>query len=208
MLNASVSVASVIDFEDFDHGDLITSVTSSDGLLTATVSAVGGANEARIFDTDQTNTADPDLEADFQNTDGGPTIAPGNAIIIQEAASQASAIPDDNRSGGVITIEFSQVVNLLGFTVLDDADITIRTDKGHFFRHSVDVDRGFAILDLVGEGITQIQRLEFDFNGASGAFDNLIVTEHVTSVPVPLGGPMLLAGLAMAGFVLRRKTTG
>ncbi|MEO0818765.1 MAG: VPLPA-CTERM sorting domain-containing protein, partial [Pseudomonadota bacterium] len=193
--------------EGFAHGDLITGVSSDDGLFTATISAVGGANEARIFDTNQSNTADPDLEANFQNFAGGPTLAPGNAIIVQETVGVASAIPDDNGKGGVITMTFSKVINLLGFTILDDADITIRTDMGHVFNHSVSVDHGFAILDLTGEGITQVQQLEFDFNGASGAFDNLIIEEYVppSHVPLPMGGSLLAGALIALGYARRRS---
>lgn len=205
---AHASTVSVIDFENAGaHGATVTSVSSSDGVVSASVSATGGAGEARIFDTRLSGTADPDLEAPFLNdVDSSILGNPGNVLIVQEAAFQASDVADDNRSGGKITLEFFNVVDFLSFTILDDAEITITADTGAQATREVESDSEFRAFEF-GDLFAGVSTLTFDFNGQSGAFDDLAFTT-VAPVPVPAALPMLLAGLGGLAYLGRRRKNG
>lgn len=210
--------ASVFDFEDFTNGATVASVTSSDGLISASVSAfdrVPGRNPlfqagtARAFDTAETNTADPDLEIDFLNDDTGvadTNFRPGNVLIIQNPRTAPTL--DDNQSGGTITFDFTTgPVGFTGFTIVDDADISVTATLlgGGLFNvgsFSVDRDRGFDVFSF-GE-VADVTSLTFDFGTASGAIDGLTFTSP-TPVPVPAALPLLLAGLGGLGAVARRR---
>ncbi len=204
LAGATGAQAAVLDFEGLSNGALVDGFSFMDNgiTVTATLSVIGGANEARIFDTDLTGTADPDLEAPFL---GGGALRPGNVLIIQEEAGVASAIPDDNADGGVITFTFDRAVNFLGLSVLDDATLTISSDgSGLTRRPSITRDgagRNFAFRDDIFGDLT---RLTIDFNGASGAIDNLSFAA-VPAVPLPAALPMLLAGLGGLAWLGRRR---
>lgn len=210
--------ASVFDFEDFTNGATVSTVTSDDSLITAAVSVVDRdpnrnpvfqAGIARAFDTAATNTADPDLEIDFLNDGTGiadPTFRPGNVLIIQNPTTAPTL--DDNRFGGSITFDFtSGPVGFTGFTVVDDASITVTatlfggvmTNLGNF---SVGLDRGFEVFSFAE--IAGVTSLKFDFGTASGAIDGLTFATP-TAVPVPAALPLLLAGLGGLGFAARRR---
>lgn len=198
--------ASVIDFEGFANGAQINSVTSTDGLVSATVSATANLGNrtfvpstARIFDTDLNRTFDPDLEAPF--TTGGLSLNPGNVLIIQEPGS---GIPDDNATGGFIDFVFANTVLFSGFTGLDDANfrVTANRDTIELGSFRVPNDNGFGIFSL-GSAVA-VDSLRFRFQGASGAIDDLTF-DTIAPVPVPAALPLLLAGVAGLGFMKRRQ---
>ena len=205
MLSGTFAQASTIDFNTFGDGDLVTSVASDDGTVTANVSAIGGADEARAFDTTNMSSHDPDLEGPFTNdVDSSITSSPGNVLIIQESARLASGTPDDNRSGGVITFNFDQLIDLSGFSIYDDATITITADTGATATRSVDTDGQFNTFAFAPTLFAGVSWLTFDFNGESGAIDDLLV--EVSVVPVPASLPLLLAGLGGLIALRRRKS--
>lgn len=207
IFGAAAAQAAVISFEGAgSHGTAVTSITSDDGLISATVSASGGQGEARIFDTTLSGTADPDLEAPFLNDlNNGISGNPGNVLIIQEADRQSDDIADDNRSGGTITFSFLDAVTFTGFTILDDATITITSDTGASLSRNVDTDSQFNSFDF-GTEFVGVQSLIFDFNGESGAIDDLrFLDPFVAPVPVPAALPMMLAGLGGLAWVARRR---
>lgn len=211
------SIASTIDFEDFNNGDLVSLVTSDDGLITASVSAderdstgaLTGIGNARAFDTNLAGTADPDLETDFfiDGTDTpDPTFRPGNVLIIQEADS--SSIPDDSRFGGIIEFAFRQAVSFTGFTIVDDASLTVSalTDMGNVDLGSFSVtrDRGFNVFSF--ERVEGVLSLSFDFGTESGSIDSLVFDDPVTGeVPLPATLPLLLGALGGFGFMVGRR---
>lgn len=203
-LAGAPAYAAVLDFEGLANGSVVDSFSFVDNgvTVTGTVSATGGANEARVFDTNLTGTADPDLEGPFS---GGAMLSPGNVLIIQEEAGVASAIPDDNADGGVITLTFSSLVTFTGLSVLDDARVTISSNANSRER-TVEVDndnfgRNFAFSSRVFGDFTE---LTFDFNGESGAIDNLQFSA-LAAVPVPAALPLMLVGMGAFGIASRRR---
>lgn len=203
--------ASVIDFEGFDNGANVTSVTSTDGLVSATVSAsarLGNGSfirsTARAFDSELNSTFDPDLEAPF--TTGGLSLNPGNVLIIQEPGS---GIPDDNATGGFIDFIFSSTVLFSGFTGLDDANFRV-TGNGDTIaigapgQFRVPNDNGFGVFAL-GTPVA-VDSLRFRFQGASGAIDDLtFIAPDIAPVPVPAALPLLLAGIGGLAVMKRRQ---
>jgi hypothetical protein len=149
------------------------------------------------------STADPDLEIDFKNTsaDRDASFRPGKVLIIQD--SDGSAIPDNSRRGGVMAFVFDQMVTFSGFTIVDDATISVTADGGaiDIGTFSVALKEGYDIFCFAAVG--GITSLRFDYNGDSGAIDNIMVS----AVPVLAGLPLMLAGLgAFAALKRRRKT--
>ncbi|MEP5758168.1 MAG: VPLPA-CTERM sorting domain-containing protein [Litoreibacter sp.] len=205
-LSLSAAQASVIDFNSFGDGGLVETIFSTDGLVSASVSAVGGANEARAFDTTNQNSHDNDLEAPFRNDLDRSIIAnPGNVLIVQEAAFQASGTPDDNRSGGLITFFFDQRIDFSGFTIYDDARVTVTSDTGSSAVEEVSADGRFNIFDFDAGLFAGVTSLTFDFNGHSGAIDDLRF--EVSAVPVPASLPLLMIGVGGLA-ALRRRNRG
>jgi hypothetical protein len=68
LLAASSSQALTLDFEEFGHGDII---TSSQGVAIATTNLSAGPDLGVAFDTMRINTADQDLQFFSPNSNGG-----------------------------------------------------------------------------------------------------------------------------------------
>lgn len=185
--------AAVLDFEDLAHGDAIDAVAV--GGISATVTTIGGTNQARAFDTRERRTQDPDLEGPFT----GPVTDPGLVLIIQSDDRGVSA-PNDERSGGVVTFTFDRLVNVLGFAGLDDIVVTASTEKGGAATLRVASDNESGRLSGLGAEFQGVRQLSFDFSG-SGAIDGI----EVSAVPVPAALPLMLAGLGAMGLAARRR---
>lgn len=111
---------------DLQAGDNITTQLLALGI--SNITAVGGIDEAWIFDTSNPTGGDDDLgtpNSDFGGPGlgtGGALGAPGenayalgNVLIVQENNNT----PDDNARGGDLIIDFANPVDLLTLTVLD-----------------------------------------------------------------------------------------
>ena len=200
---AGGSSAGTINFEEFSHGDVITSLNLGGG-VTASVTANGRSNsspdQAWIFDTTLKNTNDPDLEGPF--TDGvNDNIYAGRALIIQEH----DGAPDDDGNGGWIKFKFSQAITFMGFDFLDDEKVRVRDNNGNTATVGRPAgsayDNYFSTSGLLNW--TNVTQLRFNFRHNSGAIDNL--RYEVAAVPVPASLPLMLAGLGALGFAARRR---
>lgn len=203
--------AAVIDFETNVAGDVLTSFDV--GGVTGTISAVGGTDQAMIFDSNNYTGGDSDLQAPFYSeftgtghngtpTASADTLSPGNILIISEDGDASD--PDDNARGGLITFDFDQAITFMGFDVLDDVtNFSVTSDTGESIGpFSLNYNNQFlSFTDLSWEGVTS---LTFDFGNASGAIDN--ISFQVAAVPLPATLPLLLVGFGAFGFAARRKT--
>jgi hypothetical protein len=202
--------AAVIDFNDpAVQGQPISSVSSTDGSVNASITATGGIAQALVFDTTTINSADRDLQDPFRLPDGSVTgVRPGGVLIIQE---NADLIPDDNASGGTITFDFDTAINFTSFRIFDGATITVSSSDSTFtFEGFVPEpinenvgNRFFGEFDVTGL-FNNVNDLTFTFSG-SGAIDDL----EVSPVPLPAALTLMLAGLGGLGAVgarRRRKT--
>ncbi|MEM9787217.1 MAG: VPLPA-CTERM sorting domain-containing protein [Pseudomonadota bacterium] len=207
ILAAGVSNAATLTFEEFSHGDVITTL-SLEGGVTASVSASGNSasspNEAWIFDTSLSNTRDPDLEAPFTDDGVNFDINTGNALIIQESPNTAA---DDDGRGGWITFTFSQAITFLGFDFLDDGDVVVNDDNDNAVRvgtpRGSDFDNYFTSSGLLNW--TNVTQLTFNFGRDSGAIDN--ISYEIAPVPLPASLLLLLAGMGALGFAARGRQT-
>lgn len=197
---ATAAQASVFDFNDAAIQDtLVSSVTTSDGLITADLTVSGGINQALVFDADgpfvPTNgaTGDPDLR-------GNP--AAGGILVVAENDPAVTGVPDDNATGGSITFDFVQAINLEGFTIYDDARVTV-VSGGATFTEEVTQNGGFGSFLIGDDRFSNVSSLTFDFNGDSGGIDDILVS--LAEVPLPAGAPLLMAGLGAFAIARRRK---
>jgi hypothetical protein len=183
----------------FDFGGGLT------GSLSVFNAGLGGAGEARIFDTNVSDSADPDLEGDFTNAQDSTDVRNfGSALIIQERVNKASAIPDDERAGGSITFTFDKAIDLLSLDYLDGeegASVFANMSQIGGFGSGISGDNLFVTLGFGADamGITQF-RVDFLGSGAIGAFD-----VQLSAVPIPASLPLLLAGLGGLGYMGRRR---
>ncbi|MDX8348156.1 VPLPA-CTERM sorting domain-containing protein [Cognatiyoonia sp. IB215446] len=207
VLAAGGSTAATLTFEDYSHGDIVTSVNLEGG-VTAAVTANGNSSsspdQAWIFDTSLSGTRDPDLEAPF-TTDGEVyDISPGNALIIQESPNTAA---DDDGRGGWITFTFSQAITFLGFDFLDDGDVVVTDNNDN--SATVGTPRGSAFDNyFTSSGLlnwTNVTQLTFSFGRDSGAIDNL--SYEIAPIPLPASLLLLLAGIGALGFAGRGRKT-
>jgi hypothetical protein len=206
--------ASTFDFNDAALQDtLVDQVTTSDGAITATLdvsanrnSSNRGANrvhEALIFDTENGADGDADLQSGFRRDGGSDFSFAGGVLAISENDLSAGDLPDDNANGGSITFNFLQAVNFTGFSIYDDASITVTADNGASFSAGVHADAAFNDFLIGDERFFNVSSLTFDFGYDSGAIDNL----EISAVPLPAGLPLLLAGLGALGIAGRRRRT-
>ena len=200
--------ASVFTFDDFALQDtLVDQVTTSDGQITATLEVSANRNNqnsdvdrALIFDTQNGVDGDSDLQSGFLSDDGTRTSDAGGVLVIAENDLSNGQLPDDNQNGGVIVFMFDTLVTFTGFSIYDDASITVTSDNGATFSAEVDGNHRFDDFLIGDDRFAGSKILTFNFNGHSGAIDNLAVS----AVPLPAGLVLLLGALGGLGMLRRR----
>lgn len=205
----SAAHAAVINFEGFAAGAIIDDEYAP--VATFSTNSNGRNDHAVIFDTENFSGNDDDLQQPFNGS-----FNPGNILVISEDARGvdcSSGIfcdpPDDEAQGGTITVDFER--NPVNFHSVNVFDVTDGASfKAEFFRAS-DLTTAVATLtaangigdnqfDTLAQDIENIVRIVFTFTG-SGGIDDLTFTE----VPIPGALPLLLSGLALGGFVSRKR---
>ena len=159
-----------LDFNAFAAGTVI----DDEYFLTngVTVSAVGGADQAMIFDSNNPTGEDDDLASD--TLDG--------LLIISEDGD--SSDPDDNDAGGSIFFDFENIVRIKSLTFKDIEETTGEGTRMIFYdadgavleNHFVDptTNGGERTVGLFVRGVS---RMEVRFQG-SGAIDNLVFDDE------------------------------
>lgn len=221
ILSSTAFANNIITFEGITKGTIIDDeYTLSDGVTINGYNVDRGANNmAVIFDTEAANTADPDLEAPFFNTNGQNlgTASPGNVLIIHEHPWECNGItcgddPDDegSRPAGYFDIMFDEAVTLnsIDFFDIESGEngntvhnlITLYGTETYspFYTPNTGGDNTWGRVNFNVMGVTS---LRIKLHG-SGAIDNINYTT-TTSVPEP--STLILFGIAALGFLSSRR---
>lgn len=186
------AVAESVNFEGHEHGRIINTQYASNG-LTIVANNYNGPDLAIIFDSQETSTADPDLEGPSWS---GGNLAPGavlgNMLIIAENAHgwQDGVVnnPDDEAGSpaGTLTFDFDAPITEFGFDFVD-----------------VDDHSDYEV-DFVSEGST-VATVEFDdFTTPGNAFFDSSISfgDHTANRISPISVAALNAafGLSLSAF--------
>ena len=218
--------AAVIDFDTSNgvgviNGQDIYNIMSADGSVSASVTTIvnpsGSTTVARAYATvdgagNPRGGRDPDIEPTYVVVDTlGPLVDPiNNVLVVDETPDDRNNTGnevDDNRSGGVITFNFTAMdVLFSGVTFIDDGSLVVSgsLDGNAVFSSVIDNGRTENALQRLALGTSAlVDQLTFDFGSNSGAIDNVMVS----AVPLPAGVALLMTGLGALGFARRRKST-
>ncbi|WP_299282093.1 tandem-95 repeat protein [uncultured Tateyamaria sp.] len=150
-----------IDFNNLAAGTVVDNEFSSQGV---TISAVGGSNQAMIFDTANPTGGDNDLATTNLN----------GALIISEDGD--SSDPDDNAGGGTFKFVFDTPADVNRLTFLDieeTATVTFFGANGQVIT-TVEVDPTGNNNQLIQDfDVSGVARMDVTLHG-SGAIDNLV----------------------------------
>ena len=219
----------MITFDDVDlvHGSIVTDQYAGLNISILATNVGGGPGLAVAFDSNASDTRDPDLE--FGNGWSGGNLAPdtrlGNMLIIQEnnigCGDGVCNEPDDEggRPAGSLVFQFDVSVLSFGFDLVDVEDTnsengsitfydgfeTLTIDMSTFLAgyelgdNSANQVAPFVVAELAG--IDEIDRVDINLGG-SGAVDN------VTFLPIPEPSTALLLGAALLalGAGVRSRT--
>jgi len=126
---APSTYAESVNFEGLEHGRIVNTQFAAQGLTISVDNIGGGPDLAIVFDSQETSTADPDLEGP---TWSGGNLAPdtvlGNLLIIAENSSGSGDgivdSPDDEGSSpaGSMTFDFAAPITEFGFDFIDVDD--------------------------------------------------------------------------------------
>lgn len=209
------AAASTLNFNSFATGAEVNSLDFGGGVsaLVLTTDKNDNAGQAVIFDTNNFTGNDDDLVSPFPRTSNPSEGVDLEKVLIIEGpvnsnlpSGSAGPTPDDSAAGGTITLAFNQDVtfravdyvdtessnNLLNIVFKDAAENQIAASGG--------LAAGDGQFDTFSQQIANVRFIHFNFGG-SGALDNL----SVTAVPVPASLPILASGLALFGFLRRRR---
>ena len=213
---ASVATADTLDFSDLSHGEVLAEQYAGLGVHISAINPNRAHDIAMVFDTNLSNTADPDLENPFDsgNTDLNTNL--GNIMILQE---NDFGVPDDegNRPAGQLIIDFDMSVASFGFHVVDlesevaensslefymDNALVETVDFAEFLAggtHDNGVVYGNNSINLIEEFTVAggYDRVVINLGGSMG-FDNINYT-------VPAPGALALFGMGAAMGVRRRR---
>ena len=221
--------AVVIDFNTLQHGEIVNTQFVGQGLTISAVNPNRAHDLAIIFDANETNTADPDLEGPPW---AGGNLAPGTdlmkMLIIAEnnngAGDGVVDTPDDEgmRPAGDLIFEFATRQTHFGFDVVDIEGV-IESSSVEFFANGNSVGTVlfsqftsagtfFDASVVFGDNFAnRIQPINIaDVNAQAGAFDKVVIhmggsgaVDNINYVPTP--GSMALLGLGGIAALRRRR---
>ncbi len=150
------ALAESVNFEGLEHGRIVNTQYASDGLTISADNTGGGPDLAIIFNSQETATADPDLEGpDWSGGNLAPDTVLGNLLIIAENSSGSGDgivnNPDDEGSSpaGSLTFDFDTPITEFGF---DFVDVDDNSDFGISFASDGSTVASIAFDDFTTSG--------------------------------------------------------
>ena len=187
-----------IDFEGLEHGRIVnTQYLTSLGVNIAVENTGGGPDLGVAFNTNASNTYDPDLESPWSGGNLAQNTDLGNILIIQENSVGISDgiadKPDDegSRPAGNITLSFNGAIDYFGFDLIDvEGPSEYGNDSGYYatFYQSGTVVNQIGFGDLINHasafydstisfGNNKINRISPIISGTNGigVFDEVVL---------------------------------
>ncbi|MEM6913499.1 MAG: hypothetical protein AAF511_05935 [Pseudomonadota bacterium] len=202
--------AAVIDFSQFNAGDLVTTLVADGVGITVNSRAyrpgADPTDRAMVFDSENYTGGDDDLGGPFTDVRGGADLTPGNILILSEDGDASD--PDDNARGGWIEFVFDTPVDFQRFAAFDinhvgaiDLELFGASGSlGSVSNQFAAVENGFELIEFAMSDVT---RAIFSLSG-SGAIGNIALTNSAVQTPLPAAG--LLFGVAfLAGYQRCRR---
>lgn len=220
LLLPAAASALTLDFEEFVHGEV---VTSSQGVTIVTTNFARSFDLGVAFDSTRLGTADPDLEGPPPTPWAGGNLAPGTALskilVIQENKTGCQDgvcdDPDDEgaRPSGVFDFLLPVPVSAIGFDLVD-VEGAVENGSVTFFDGAL--PKTVAFVDLTDPGSAFYDpTVQFGNHTANRirpftarslgltAIDRVLIAmggsggiDNLTSAPEP-GAALLLAGTAL-----------
>lgn len=196
MLIGMTAQAAVIDFEEFDAGDVVKELYLSGVNITVNSTLVQGLPSAMVFDTLNPTGNDWDLAGPFSDVRGGADLIVGNVLIISE--DQDASDPDDRARGGFFEFNFDVPVTLEDVAVFDinrkkGIKITLFGEQGEIatiYNDYIGPDNSFERVNLTRTGVV---RAVFELKG-SGAIGELAFSYNP---PIPIPGSAIIFGTGL-----------
>jgi hypothetical protein len=224
LIMVSSAGALTLDFEEFQHGDI---VRNSQGVTIRTTNTGGGPDLGVAFDSRRSGTADPDLEYHGGWSAGNlaPGVDTGLSLIIQEHRGSCSRTncsnPDDegSRAAGSFELDFTALGSFqtFSFDLIDVEDTQSEPGSIAFFRSGTQV-ANVSFMDFLSNPtivfgdhsanriVDVVSGIDFDVvrisMGGSGAVDNISVSNPV---PEPSAALLFGAGLLVASRGIRAR---
>ncbi|MEE4351226.1 MAG: PEP-CTERM sorting domain-containing protein [Pacificimonas sp.] len=207
-LSAAPAAAGIVyvEFEDLPTTSLASTTTA--GPLTFSLFATGGDGPIG-FDT---NCGNPGVHACNGDTDLIPLTNPdsngvaGKVLIIQEPGS---ARPDDQASGGSLTLRYDlgpSTVFFTGFSGIDDTTFNaFGPDNSLIATLSMTNNSETGSVNFAPVAINLGDTIRFTLT-SSGGLDRLQFLTPAQQEPVPAPAALGLLGLGFAAIGLRRRT--
>jgi len=202
--------AAVINFSNLGANGTEITADMLYGVESIVVDSNGSVDSLITFDTNLTGTADPDMEAAFDNPFTQEVEERrdfGYLAIIAENTNFSR--PDDEARGGTVTFNFVSPVKLRQMAFIDTSggQASLFGENGlisvfdipEVDTHNNSPTNQFAILSFGAvAGVTSLQ-ISIP---SSGGFDNIRFNDQV---PVPAALPLFLGGLGGIAVLQRRK---
>jgi hypothetical protein len=158
-----------VNFNGLAHGQLITNQLASNGISLSVNSYGSYVDKLIVFDTDEDNTADPDLEVNIGNV----LIFPENTVDQNNDGIYDS--PDDQPVGGEITMVFDELRIVKSFKFVDSEN-----NQGRAYCYDVNNNLlSTTTIAATGDGTVQtvnvntsgVKKLKITFTTSGGVGD-------------------------------------
>ena len=228
---ASCASAGLLDFSGVQHGEIITNqFSASHGVTISAVNFNRTHDLAIAFDSNETGTADDDLESPFTGGNLPSTTNLGNLLIISTNDTDSNNdnildSPNDEgaRPAGELIFDFAIAQTEIGFDLVDVENVTAENGLVEFYLGGSQVGDTVSFADFTDNSsdyfragvaygnnsanhITPLTAGEVGFT----EFDRVVVTmggsggiDNLVYVPTP-GTGALVAGAALIGVRRRR----